>query len=74
MTTIICVPSCWTPVPCPTCGKDLPPRGRAVPIEHFLAECCDEARMCAVENPRHLWDEEEAAAFADLLAAVKGES
>lgn len=73
MTTIICVPSCWTPVPCPTCGKDLPPRGRAVPIERILAECCDEARMRA-ENSRHLWDEEEAAAFADILAAVKGES
>lgn len=55
-----CTPSCWTPVNCPTCGNQLPPRGRSMPPEMGITDCCDEARMNSKINPRHLWNEEEA--------------
>jgi hypothetical protein len=58
-----CTPACWTPAACPSCGNQLPPRGRSVPLAMGgLPACCDEARMNAVVNPRHLWNEEEASA------------
>ena len=47
-----CVESCWTPVPCPVCGCDLPPRGRDV--GYLVSACCDDHRYDA-ENRRHLW-------------------
>jgi hypothetical protein len=53
-----CMPVCWTPVPCPVCGRGLPPWGRSVPLEMALAPCCDDARH-ATANRRHLWSEEE---------------
>lgn len=52
-----CNPACWTAVRCPTCGNDLPPRGRSVPPEWGIPSCCDEARMDSRVNPRHLWSE-----------------
>ncbi len=54
-----CGPACWTPAPCPMCGHDLPPRGRAMPIGMAIQSCCDEARMHPTTNPRHLWSESE---------------
>ena len=54
--TIICEANCWTAALCPTCGNDLPPRGRSVAPERGITDCCDEARM-AVSNRRHLWNE-----------------
>jgi Tfp pilus assembly protein PilX len=59
MTATGCTPACWTPVPCPGCGGQLPPRGRSVPLETGIAGCCDEARMNPAVNPRHLWRENE---------------
>jgi hypothetical protein len=55
-----CTPACWTPVRCPACGSQLPPRSRSVPLEANIPDCCDEARMDPDINPRHLWNEEEA--------------
>ena len=55
-----CGPLCWTAVPCPGCGQSLPPRGRAMPSEMCILDCCDEARMDPAVNPRHMWSEEEA--------------
>lgn len=51
-----CDEKCWTPVPCPTCGRSLPPRGRSVPLALYVADCCDDARHDSDINPRHLWD------------------
>ena len=53
---MICTERCWTPVPCPTCGSPLPPRGRSVPLEMNPADCCEEARTGPL-NVRHLWSE-----------------
>ncbi len=50
-----CTEACWTPVRCPVCGNDLPPRGRSMSPEMGITDCCDEARMNAKLNPRHLW-------------------
>lgn len=61
-----CVPACWEPVPCPDCGKDLPPHGRAVPVEVFIDECCENARM-GFGNPRHLWSEEEVEEYWQMI-------
>lgn len=56
-----CTPACWTPVACPSCGNQLPPRGRSMPLAMGgLPACCDAARMDHAANPRHLWNEEEA--------------
>lgn len=55
-----CSPACWTSVNCPSCGNQLPPRGRSMPPEMGIMDCCDEARMNPVLNPRHLWTKEEA--------------
>jgi hypothetical protein len=55
-----CTPACWTPVACPACGNQIPPRGRSVPLEFGIPDCCDEARMDPGINARHLWNEEEA--------------
>lgn len=52
----ICTTICWTPVTCPRCGSQLPPRGRSVPLEMHISTCCDEARRSPTTNPRHLWD------------------
>ena len=53
-----CTAECWTPVPCPTCGRDLLPRGRSAPMEmSIVSECCGEAMDDSLINPRHLWDE-----------------
>jgi len=51
-----CTPACWTPVPCGTCGRDLPPCGRDVG-NLYVADCCDNNRMSSRTNPRHLWGE-----------------
>lgn len=51
-----CTPACWTPVPCPTCGSDLPPRGRSVGMEANPPQCCMEARY-GPANTMHLWSE-----------------
>jgi hypothetical protein len=51
-----CTPACWTPVPCPTCGQDLDPRGRSVALEANPPQCCEDARYSTV-NTRHLWSE-----------------
>lgn len=50
-----CAKACWTPVSCPECGRDLPPRGRSVPAEWYIAPCCETHRY-GRENERHLWD------------------
>lgn len=54
-----CTEVCWTPVPCPTCGSPLPPRGASTPLETALSDCCAKAQFTpgAVRNPRHLWNE-----------------
>jgi hypothetical protein len=54
-----CTEACWKPVLCPACGNWLPPRGRSVPLEANIPVCCDEARMDAGLNPRHLWSKDE---------------
>jgi hypothetical protein len=59
MTDTGCTPACWTPVPCPTCANPLPPRGRAMPPEMGITDCCDRARMDPAVNPRHMWREDE---------------
>jgi hypothetical protein len=55
-----CTPACWTPVTCPACGNQLPPRARAVPLGMNIPVCCDTACMDPAINPRHLWNVEEA--------------
>lgn len=56
-----CTEECAAPVPCPTCGRDLPPIGRSVPMEHYIASCCETARYRPI-NTRHIWDVSELAA------------
>ena len=52
-----CVEACWTPVPCPTCGNRLYPRGRSVPLADWEGSCCLAVKYDAEINPRHLWSE-----------------
>jgi hypothetical protein len=52
-----CTSRCWTPVPCPECGNELPPRGRDVAPEYGLPDCCERHRYDSDINPRHLWNE-----------------
>lgn len=50
-----CTEPCWTPLPCPECGRRMVPRGRSAPLEmSCLREPCpgDDPNV----NPRHLWD------------------
>lgn len=54
-----CTFDCARPVPCPTCGNDLPPIGRSVAPEVNIPTCCDEARMDGRINTRHVWSVEE---------------
>lgn len=54
-----CTEECAAPVPCPTCGRDLPPIGRSVGMEAYLAPCCDEARFDSKLNTRHVWSVDE---------------
>lgn len=74
MTTTGCTPACWTPVPCPRCGNELPPRGRSMPPEMGIMDCCDEARMDPAVNPRHLWSEDEHEAPDDPCAVCGDEA
>jgi hypothetical protein len=46
-------------VDCPACGNSLPPRGRSMPPEMGIMDCCDTARMDPAVNPRHMWREDE---------------
>lgn len=62
-----CDSRCWTPVPCPKCGSDLPPRGRAMPLEMCIPDCCDDARMDPAINPRHMWS---AGELDDLIGSA----
>lgn len=55
-----CTERCWTAVRCPVCDQELPPRGRSMPPEMGIMDCCDQARMDSRFNPRHLWTAEEA--------------
>lgn len=62
-----CTPPCWTPVDCPTCGGEVPPRGRSV---EDVGDCCEIARY-SPEHRRHLWHEnDDARAYADAAWAV----
>ena len=49
-----CTPACATPIPCETCGNDLPPRGRSVPMAMGMPSCCEATRYDD-RNTRHLW-------------------
>lgn len=51
-----CTALCWTPVPCPTCGRGLQPSGRSISMEVYEGECCLESKYTDV-NTRHLFDE-----------------
>lgn len=50
-----CDEKCWTPIRCQTCGSEVGPRGRSIPIEMTPADCCETARQ-SERNTRHLWD------------------
>lgn len=51
-----CVYACWSPTMCPTCRRNMAPRGRSVPMEAASGFCqCDHASDPAM-NPRHLWN------------------
>ena len=55
--TLPCFYACWKPTPCPTCKRNMPPRGRSVPGVLADAYCqCEHATDSSI-NPRHLWDE-----------------
>ena len=54
-----CTAKCAVPVPCPTCGCDLPPAGRSVPLGWPLASCCDKYRHDSTVNTRHVWSADE---------------
>jgi hypothetical protein len=53
----MCNEKCWTRADCPVCGRELPPRGRSVPLEMSLAtsQCCENA-VSDDGYARHLWD------------------
>lgn len=53
-----CTAECAVPVPCPECGRELPPVGRSVAMEVYLPDCCDGYRHTHI-NSRHLWSVEE---------------
>ncbi len=55
-----CTEPCWTPVPCPTCRRPLPPRGRSLDRLTILDQCCQQARADIAGNPRHLWSSSDA--------------
>ena len=55
-----CTAECARTVPCPHCGSPLPPRGRAMPPEMCISDCCGEAQYSAI-NTRHIWSVEELA-------------
>jgi hypothetical protein len=52
-----CTETCWTQIECPGCRDTIPPRGRSVPLEFNINECCDAVRMNPRMNPCHLWSE-----------------
>jgi hypothetical protein len=58
-----CTDRCWTQVPCPTCGDELPPRGRSIPLEDWIASCCEDNHHDVKANPRHLWNEHDSTRF-----------
>lgn len=60
-----CTEQCAVPVPCPTCGRDLPPIGRAMPFDMAIMGCCDDARMDRKVNTRHIWTVDELGKEAD---------
>jgi hypothetical protein len=63
-----CEPACWTPAPCPSCGRPLTPRGRDAGLANYGAYCCDEAQRDPAVNKRHLWSETDGArTYTDLL-------
>jgi hypothetical protein len=53
-----CTDECAVPVPCPQCGRDLPPMGRSVAPEMYIGSCCEEARYQPI-NTRHIWSVDE---------------
>lgn len=63
-----CGEGCWTPVRCPSCGGELPPRGRSVAAEVPVLSCCAAARMNPEANPRHWWSREE---YLDQVPAAR---
>ena len=52
----MCSAKCWKPLECPTCGNDVPPRGRSVALEANPPQCCMDGQYDRA-NYRHLWDE-----------------
>lgn len=61
MSEVSCYPSCWEPIPCPACGRDMPPRGHSIPLEMAgsLGLCCFRNGADPDKNPRHYWDRNE---------------
>jgi len=53
-----CTEPCAVPVPCPVCGRDLPPRGRSVAPETYMPNCCEVWRYDGI-NTRHIWSTDE---------------
>lgn len=59
-----CSVKCWTPIECPSCNRELTPRGRSRPLEMGgESECCEQARIDGGVNPRHLWDEHDSTRY-----------
>jgi hypothetical protein len=59
MSAACCTEACWTPVPCPECGRYLQPRGRDA-AGAYEAQCCLDAKHGEGYH-RHLWDEHDGA-------------
>jgi len=61
-----CTEKCWTPVPCPQCGRSMPPSGRSAPLG---SQClCSEEFQHSKINTRHLWNQHDSTrVFTDEL-------
>lgn len=50
-----CTEKCWTKVPCPECGRLMPPAGRSVPMATPPCHCSEKYVHTKI-NTCHLWN------------------
>jgi len=69
-----CTAECAVPVPCPTCGRSLPPLYRALPdwMASSLDRCCEAARNDSEVNTRHVWSVDELGIKATVESMAAG--
>ena len=71
MSEFLCTEECWTQQTCPTCGNNVPPRGRSTPLELGLPLSCCEPLQHSDWNKCHAWSEQHAREEWAWLRSIK---